>query len=141
MASFLIVADDAEQGPAGFDSTINALLLLGSCNQVGLAGLPRPRKHYFPARLAYHTASTQAKLSFPHGAIEIEVTGSFASVQPQRRGRGSTRGGASTWWPARFQWLLQAHISTSRELDMLTRSPVRCWALPNCLAPAEMLHV
>jgi hypothetical protein len=46
MASFLIVADDAEQGPAGFDSTINALLLLGSCNQVGLpAELPCPRKH------------------------------------------------------------------------------------------------
>jgi hypothetical protein len=45
-------------------------------------------------------------------------------VQPQRRGRGSTRGGGSTWWPAGFQWLLQAHISTSRELDMLTRSPV-----------------
>ncbi|WIA27987.1 hypothetical protein OEZ86_010577 [Tetradesmus obliquus] len=120
MASFLIVADDAEQGPAGFDSTINALLLLGSCNQ--------------------------AKLSFPHGAIEIEVTGSFASVQPQRRGRGSTRGGASTWWPARFQWLLQAHISTSRELDMLTRSPVLVLSCPchassgPCSSPTEAVQ-
>jgi hypothetical protein len=48
MASFLIVADDAEHGPAGFESTINALLLLGFCNQVGVrAELLRPRKHFF----------------------------------------------------------------------------------------------
>jgi hypothetical protein len=129
-SSFLIVADDIKQGPAGFESTIDALLVLGSCNQVGLSAmLPRPRKHFHHRTPSSPVPSLQAKLSFPHGAIEIEVTGSFASVQPQRRGRGSTRGGGSSWWPDGFQWLLQAHISTSRELDMLTRSPVSRFAV------------